>query len=160
MPAAAATIVRARYLCGYLDYGRIRLAWLACKTADEPDYFTHGSLVSPAGVEWRFFGKGAGCPRFLHDGVYRDLDYGVVLRAMMLGWRWVKDEEREVRHFSISRWPDGSHFYVLGDDIDGEGRPTVTYRGRHKFDTWDEAHAAGVRWQARMLKRKPALVAV
>lgn len=143
------SVIGARYRCGYHEYGRVRLLWYGRRQAgscDTPDYFTNGaSLVSPAGEEWRFFGRGEGCPRFFRDGTYRDLDYGTILRAMTLGWRWLTDKGRIERSYSITRWPDGTHFYVSGDK--GE---TVTYRGKVKFDTWEQANDAGQRWNAKV----------
>ena len=141
MPCATTTIL-ARFDCGYHAYNRVWSRWAASKTAGRTDYFGHGTLVSPAGAKWRFYGMGAGCPRFFRDGVLRDVAYGVVLRAMLAGWRWVPDSDLTNRKFTVTRWPDGNHFYVHSED-----GSTITFQGRHKFNTAGEAETAGKRWQ-------------
>lgn len=137
--------IHAKYRCGYFEYHRIWNA-AARKLGPWPDYFNLSTLVSPRGTKWRHYGVGAGCPRFRQGDVYRDIDYGTVLRALMLGWTWVSDRDqvKEAKRYSIRRWQDGEHYYVTSDHGD-----SVTESGCHKFDTWDLADAAGQRWQAK-----------
>lgn len=56
----------------------------------------------------------------------------------LLGWTWRPDERGNMPQFKIQRWPDGEHYYLLKMD----GDPI----GKGKFDTYDQAHKAGIKW--------------
>lgn len=135
-----------KYDVNYHESNRIQRAWTKCKK--DFDLFGHGTLISPIGKEYRYYHKGdigynySWGYRFSHDGKLRDICVSTICRALMLGWTWLSDEERKARRkYTISRWPDGNHFYVRDQDDN-----PVTYLGLSKFNTWRMAEEAGENW--------------
>lgn len=69
------------------------------------------------------------------------VDYATPRRLLKMGWIW-RDDERPMPEFSIHRWQDGTHYYVLKPD----GDPVP---GNDKYDSYDAAHKAGTLWAAK-----------
>ena len=107
------------------------------------DLFEPGDFVSPHGVAWRPCGMhypGVLLVDWI-SGRRHSVDIPTLTRAAQLGWVWRPDKCGEEKKFTVSRWQDGTHFYVRKPDGD-----PVTFKGKEKFDTYDEAFRAGTRW--------------
>lgn len=120
----------------YREYNRQK-----AKPGVEYSHLEFGTWLSPRGQRWR--PCGLHYPGILlvnwDAGRAHSIAYGTFMRMTRLGWTWVSDKNARLPNFKISRWPDGTHFYLLNAD----GDPI----GKGKFDTYDEAHAVGLQWQ-------------
>jgi hypothetical protein len=88
-------LIRCKYKTGYWEYNRIWNKAYAGKFKFNINYFGHASFISPRGNLIRMCGLGSsGTVRFWNEKTkkFRDLDYGTILRALMLGWQWKNDK--------------------------------------------------------------------
>lgn len=108
------------------------------------DFSERVSFVSPGGRELRLCGLGdfRGTYKFLEEGrEARDLDEATIYRCLSRGWRWIPDRVKSVMNkITVSRWPDGTHWYVW---LDGKG---VLIGGVPKWRTEKAAWDAVERW--------------
>lgn len=104
--------------------------------------FEFGNLISPKGNVWRPCGMMY--PGVLlvnwETGQRHSVCLRTLIRLAMLGWIWRPDSKGEPPKFRISRWPDGSHYYLTKED--GDPVPNA----KAKYDSYDDAHLAGTKW--------------
>ena len=74
------------------------------------------------------------------SGRRHSVDSATLMRAAQLGWSWRPDSRGETPKFRISRWSDGTHYYVRTP-----GGDPVVFRGKEKFVTYDTAFRAATR---------------
>jgi hypothetical protein len=125
-----------------MDYAEYNRRWKSFKSNNfQPD--VPGNLVSPRGIVWR--PSGTHYPGLLlinwTTNRRHSIDYGTLWYMLSHGWIWRPDNLGVIPKFSIVRWPDGIHYYVLN-----EGKDSVVVNGKEKFDTWTEAWNAGNLW--------------
>ncbi len=125
----------------YTTYNKIWAKWVKMKPADKNGEM--GEWISPNGSVWR--PCGVHYPGILlvnwETGQRHSVDFGTLLKMELTGWHWRSDSRGEAPKFTISRWQDGTHYYVRKSDGD-----PIVFKGKEKYYTYEAAHRAGTRW--------------
>jgi hypothetical protein len=124
---------------GYAEYNRRWKSFISNNFGGDMT----GNIVSPKGILWRPAGKHYPGLLLINWTTNRrhSIDYGTLWYMFSHGWIWRPDNIGNVPKFTITKWPDGIHYYLLDERGD-----LIKSKDREKFNTWTEAWNAGNFW--------------